>query len=357
MADLPDDLRRALEDRLAAESTDALRAAVGRLMDAYRSPSGVAAGPASRPAGPILSRPADIAAYAAYRMPATYAAMRAVFAALPGLSPTSMVDIGGGTGAAAWAATTAYESLADVTVLDRVDGALRLGAELARSAMSEALRDATWQRALLPAEIAAADLVTVSYVLGELDVADRNDVVERAAAAGGVVVVVEPGTPAGYARIIAARGRLLALGHTVLAPCPHDDACPLAAGDWCHFGARVNRTALHRRIKGADLPYEDEKYAYVATAPRALAATDGDLGADRDFGAVGDLGADGDVGADGDGQSRHARVIRRPSTRKGLVTLRLCRPDGTASDRNVTKRDPALYRRARDTSWGDAFPA
>ncbi|HEY7176387.1 MAG TPA: small ribosomal subunit Rsm22 family protein [Micromonosporaceae bacterium] len=338
MADLPNDLRRALEDRLAAESTDAVRAAVGRLMDAYRSPSGAAGGPASRPSGPILSRPADVAAYAAYRMPATYAATRAVFAALPGLRPTSMVDVGGGTGAAAWAATTAYESLANVTVLDSVDGALRLGAELARSAKSDALRGATWQRVLLPAEITAADLVTVSYVIGELDDADRTNVVERAAAAGGVVVVVEPGTPAGYARIIAARDRLLALGHTVLAPCPHDDACPLAAGDWCHFGARVNRTALHRRIKGADLPYEDEKYAYVATTPSTRAAAD-----------VG-------VGADCDGQSRHARVIRRPSTRKGLVTLRLCRPDGTASDRNVTKREPALYRRARDTSWGDAFP-
>jgi len=335
MADLPNDLRTALEQRLAEHSAAELRAAVTTLMATYRSGGAPAA-------GPILSRPVEVAAYAAYRMPATYAAMRSVFGALPMLSPTSLVDVGGGTGAAAWAAVAAYPSITAITVLDRVDGALRLGADLARSATSAALRNATWQRAMLPAGFppagSPADLVTMSYVLGELDGADRQALVDRAAAAGGAVVIVEPGTPAGYARILATRDQLLALGHAVVAPCPHQLACPLGgpvggprgAGDWCHFGARVNRTALHRRIKGADLPYEDEKFSYVATVPAVAATIDADP---------------------------EARVIRRPAQRKGLVALRLCRPDGTAADRTVTKRDPALYRRARDTSWGDAFPA
>ena len=88
---------------------------------------------------------------------------------------------------------------------------------------------------------------------------------------------------------------------------PAPGGCPLAAGDWCHFGARVNRSALHRRVKEADLGYEDEKFSYVAA---------------------------------GGGRSPTgiARVLRRPAQRKGLVSLRLCRPDGTAGDRIVTKR-------------------
>src|SRR5262245_24618326 len=98
MADLPNDLRTALEERLAEHPTAALRAAVTTLMAAYRS-----GGPPAD--GPILSRPVEVAAYAAYRMPATYAAMRSVFDALPTLAPASLVDVGGGTGAAAWAAT------------------------------------------------------------------------------------------------------------------------------------------------------------------------------------------------------------------------------------------------------------
>lgn len=111
------------------------------------------------------------------------------------------------------------------------------------------------------------DLVTVSYVLGELTAAARESLVTAAAeAAGGAVVVVEPGTPEGYARVIDARDRLIAAGLHVLAPCPHDGRCPVTGDDWCHFAARVQRTALHRQVKGAVLPYEDEKFSYVAAA-------------------------------------------------------------------------------------------
>src|SRR5215813_3839909 len=106
MADLPDELRAALSDRLSGERGDRLRAAVVRLMAAYRpEAAGTGTGPsATRPGrvdtAPILSGPAEIAAYAAYRMPATYAAVRAALPAGP--TPASLLDLGGGTGAAAW---------------------------------------------------------------------------------------------------------------------------------------------------------------------------------------------------------------------------------------------------------------
>ncbi len=319
MAELPEQLRSGLARELAGVPTDRLRAAVGRLVAAYRS--------GETPGAPILSGEVEVAAYAAYRMPATYAAVRAALAALPsGYAPATLLDVGGGTGAAAWAAAEAYPSLAGVTVLDQVGAALRRGAALA--AEHPLLRDATWrQAALVPTpELPAADLVTVSYLLGELPASARAALVDAAAGAGGTVVIVEPGTPAGYARIVEARDRLRERGLAILAPCPHQGGCPLTEGDWCHFGARINRSALHRRIKDADLGYEDEKFAYVAAgAEPAL--------------------------------TRVSRVLRRPAQRKGLVSLRLCRPDGTAGDRLVSKRDGDLYRLARDTAWGDAFPA
>jgi ribosomal protein RSM22 (predicted rRNA methylase) len=169
------------------------------------------------------------------------------------------------------------------------------------------------------------DLATASYVLAELSESDQEDLVRRAAAAATTVVIIEPGTPAGYQRVLAARSVLIEAGLHVAAPCPHQNSCPIVPGqDWCHFAVRVNRSATHRRIKQADLGYEDEKFSYVA-AVRAPVATPG------------------------------GRVLRHPQQRKGLVTLELCTPAGIGRDL-VSKRHGDLYRAARDVNWGDAWP-
>ena len=49
------------------------------------------------------------------------------------------------------------------------------------------------------------------------------------------------------------------------------------------------------------------------------------------------------------------RVLRHPLTRKGLVQLRLCTPEGGVRDEIVSKRQGERYRRARETGWGDTF--
>lgn len=323
MPDLPDDLRAALYAGLTGVAIDPLRRSVGRLIEAYRS--------GTTPKSPIVADSADAAAYAAYRMPATFSAVDAALGGLPaGIVPASLLDLGGGTGAAAWAAAARFPSIAAVTIADQAEPALAQGASLALGAASPVLRAAAWRRwALGDPAPAAADLVTVSYVLGELSSSQQRELLSVAmAAATRGLIVVEPGTPAGYARIIAARTALIDSGWTIAAPCPHQVACPLAAGDWCHFGVRVNRSALHRRLKEADLSYEDEKYAYLV--------------------AVRGWSAPAEV----------ARVLRRPIQRKGLVQLRLCRPDGSAGDRVITKKlGTEVYKAARDTDWGDAWPA
>src|SRR5207245_4884657 len=108
-------------------------------------------------------------------------------------------------------------------------------------------------------------LVVANYMIGEVDEAGQ------AALTGlmwektrDTLLVVEPGTPAGYARIIALRGRLIAAGAHVAAPCPHDGQCPLHQPDWCHFTQRLARSRAHKQVKGAEVPFEDEKFSYVA---------------------------------------------------------------------------------------------
>ncbi|MEW1954292.1 small ribosomal subunit Rsm22 family protein [Terrabacter sp. NPDC080008] len=283
---------------------------------------------------PILASGVHVAAYAAYRMPATHAALSRVLEAVAdrGVAPRSLLDLGGGTGAAAWAAAGAFPSLESLTVLDQVEAALALGRDLLADAPSPALANATFRRAVAGAwPDDQADLVTVSYVLSELDEHQQDALVRDAMRRGRVVVVAEPGTPDGYGRVIRVRTALLAAGWTLLGPCPHEAECPLLHSDWCHFAARVSRSAEHRRIKGAELSYEDEKFSWVAgAAPGVL---------------------DSQVT-----QATPGRIIRHPLKRKGLVEFQVCRTDGTAGREVVSKKAGERYRKARDAEWGDTLP-
>ncbi|MFE9307096.1 small ribosomal subunit Rsm22 family protein [Streptomyces sp. NPDC088353] len=315
-------LRAALSGLLDGLPPRQAAGAVERLIANYRGSTPTDA--------PILRDRADVVAYAAYRMPATFEAVRSALEAFaeaaPEWTPASHTDVGGGTGAAAWAVGATWDGIRPVTVLDWAEPALALGREIAEA--DPALRDARWQRARIGAALTLdeTDLVTVSYVLGELTEADRAAVVAAAAAAARAVVVVEPGTPDGYARVIEARDRLIEAGFQVAAPCPHSVACPIVPGtDWCHFSARVSRSSLHRQVKGGSLAYEDEKFSYVAATRFPVAPAP-------------------------------ARVVRRPQIRKGQVLLNLCTPDEGLQRETVTKRHGDLYRAARDTDWGDPWP-
>jgi ribosomal protein RSM22 (predicted rRNA methylase) len=136
------------------------------------------------------------------------------------------------------------------------------------------------------------------------------------------LVVLEPGTPAGYRRIIALRRQLIASGASVLAPCPHDGECPLQAPDWCHFSQRLPRLRAHMQLKRAELPFEDEKFSYVVLTREPIA-------------------------------SRPARVLAQPVLTKIEVTAKHCTADGLEIVK-VPYRDRAAYARARRWRWGEA---
>ncbi|MFF3287328.1 small ribosomal subunit Rsm22 family protein [Streptomyces sp. NPDC003023] len=320
-----DTLRAALAGLVDGLPPTQAAQAVERLIASYRGDTPTGA--------PILRDRGDVVAYAAYRMPATFEAVRSALAALraaaPDWVPATHTDIGGGTGAASWAVSEAWDEAApSTTVLDWAEPALALGRELAVASQVPSLRDAKWQRSRISSSlrVESTDLVTVSYVLKELTAADRAAVVAEAARAARAVVVVEPGTPDGYERIIEARDALIAAGMHVAAPCPHSAACPIEPGtDWCHFAARVSRSSLHRQVKGGSLPYEDEKFSYVAATRFPVAPV-------------------------------AARVTRKPQIRKGLVLLDLCTEHEGLRRDTVTKRHGELYKAARDAEWGDAWP-
>jgi ribosomal protein RSM22 (predicted rRNA methylase) len=325
-------LPAAVQAGLAGAGIPSLSAGVQRLMTAYRS--------GEVPDAPVMASRADAAAYAAYRMPATVAATASALQetrlSLPGWRPASLLDLGAGTGGAAWAAADELPSIESMTLLEQSAEAMRLGKAIFAAAQSACLRAATWRSwrlasAGMPSadlELAAADVAIAAYVLGELTSAQQSALVSLAIQAAPVVLLVEPGTPAGHRRILAARGQLMAAGYLVAAPCPHQLHCPLdVEGDWCHFGARLQRSSVHRQAKGAELSYEDEKFSYVAAVRQPQPDADVPLG----------------------------RIVRRPQQRKGLVMLDLCVRDGSVRRELVSKSKGESYRRARKISWGERW--
>jgi ribosomal protein RSM22 (predicted rRNA methylase) len=316
--DLPAELKAALDARLhgLSRSDAADRAAL--ISRTYRDGGG---------SGAIRSE-TDALAYALARMPATYAAVTASLNALceitPDFAPASLIDVGAGPGTATWAAAETFSSLRSFALVDANIALRALALDLMRS--STRLRDIAYQRgeardALADAE--PADLVVASYMIGELDSAEQKALAALMwAKTRDTLLVVEPGTPAGYARIIALREQLIASGAHVAAPCPHDGQCPLQTPDWCHFTQRLPRSRAHKQVKGAEVPFEDEKFSYVALR-RAPAA------------------------------AHPARVLAQPDVTKIEVTAKLCTSHGLVIAK-VPRRAKADYARARRWRWGDA---
>ncbi len=319
--DLPPALRQGVDALLHGVRRSGLAARSSDLSDGYR------AGKASKV---VIRSAEDAAAYAAARLPATYAAVaRALSEAderLVDFQPTSLLDAGSGPGAAGWAATQLWGSLETAVLLDSsrifLDLAKRLaaGGPPALAQADRRLADLTqadpWPR---------ADLVLASYVLAELPQDKIPDVVENLwSACDGLMVVVEPGSSEGWAKIKLARDRLIALGAVLVAPCAHALPCPIQAPDWCHFVQRLPRSRDHRQAKGADRPFEDEKFIYLIAARPELALT---------------------------GQA--PRILAPPRQTKTAIEFKICTPAGTCSTHTVARRDKDNYPAARRLDWGD----
>src|SRR3981189_281741 len=215
--DLPAELKAALDAKLQglSRSDAAQRAAL--ISRTYRGGGG---------SGAIRSEAVALA-YALARMPATYAALTASLNALceirPDFAPKNLLDVGAGPGTATWAAAEAFSSLQDFTLLD-ANGALRsLALDLARkSARLRGMAYEPGQARSLLAHADAADLVIASYMIGETGDAEQKALAKLMwAKTRDTLLVVEPGTPAGYARILALRAQLIASGAHVAPPCPH----------------------------------------------------------------------------------------------------------------------------------------
>ncbi|UWU14873.1 methyltransferase type 11 [Rhizobium sullae] len=318
--ELPRILREQVEEMLEGQPLDGLKRAAARLSSRYRQEL--------RDGSFHISDGLAAKAYLAARLPATYAAIRAAYEMIsevrPDFAPEHFVDVGAGPGSALWAAAGCWPEIKSAVMVEASDAIRDVGRKLSeRLDLQTDWLDGNLIKAL--PKIAPADLVTIAYVLDEIEPHQIAASIDKLwALTLDTLVIIEPGTPAGWDRILTARDLLLSKGAHLVAPCPHATDCPLTRPDWCHFSRRVARSKMHRLVKDADVPWEDEKYIFIAASRLA-------------------------------DEAPQARIIAPPQGPGGVIRLKLCQSDGTAGERTFSKRDGATFKWARRANWGDAL--
>lgn len=319
METFPLELSNAIDRELASLPPNELREACFELTERYAQ-------------GQFIKTQQHRHAYMGARLPATYGATRQVFRRIePHLaSINSLLDLGAGMGGSAWAGKDAMPALQRATLFEKDIEMLRFGQMLSQNHLDSLqiswCRDDVREAVSFPEH----EAVLISYLLNELTPKEQIGLVSRAyETATKLLILIEPGTPHGYGNILRARTHLIQLGAHIVAPCPHQNACPLVPAfkegkDWCHFSVRIPRGKYHRRAKEGSLPYEDEKYSYLVASRTAIPP------------------------------SGH-RIIKAPILKTGHVILDLCTEQGKEERRIVSKSEGALYARARDSGWGDTW--
>lgn len=268
----------------------------------------------------------DLGAYLTTRMPATYAAISRVLGQVAsdagGFRPQSLLDVGAGPGTASWAAMAKWPEIEHVSMIEVDTRFASLAQELAKQSEVSALQRSHIIAAKLGESGAKAELVIAAYIFAELE--------ERAAGEAAlklwtqceqVLVIIEPGTPRGFARIRNARAALLAAGAHMLGPCTQSGACPMAGNDWCHFTQRLTRSREHMHAKAATVPFEDEPFSWVAVSKNKYSLQAG-------------------------------RIVAPPVTTKINVELKVCSAQGLVTQQ-IASRDKQAYKRAKKLEWGD----
>ncbi|EIN14400.1 Rsm22-domain-containing protein [Punctularia strigosozonata HHB-11173 SS5] len=252
----------------------------------------------------------DGTAFATVALPAHYSAILSVFDHLkdrlgPEWAPSQLIDWYAGTGSGLWAALHAFQrsgadsshgTIAESTIssylaIEKREGLAAIGKRLLTYSDTGALV-ALWRRMfqeddkLSRAEAQGRDVIALSaFAISALKTPlEKKQLVKEMWQSGAdVIVLIDHDTKAGFESIAEAREVLLKLGRKeledpdteswptrgshVVAPCPHDGACPLyTAGSSnliCGFSQRMQRPEFVRKTKHSGTGHEDVGYSYV----------------------------------------------------------------------------------------------
>ena len=298
--EIPEELKNAIEELLSKNKTNEIIENAQIISNRYRNNDGKGK--------KLLTEQNEAISYAISRMPATYAAIySAMSQTIENYEENlhTLFDIGTGTGAATWAVNELAE-ITDVKCFERENKMINIGKQLMSNTE---LSKVKWEQFdILQDNITEkADIVVTSYMINELPENEKEFVIEKLwNATNKLLIIIEPGTPAGFKNILKVRKKLLKDGGYIVAPCTHQGECPISKDDWCAFYARVFRSSIHKQAKKGELGYEDEKFSYIAFSKVPT-------------------------------QNTESRILRHPQIYKGYVNVKLCTKDGI-QEKNILKK-------------------
>lgn len=315
---IPDELNQAIEEQIKKFDIKILKKDAQILSDRYLNKE--------RTGKTLLSEDSEALAYSIMRMPATYGAVTTAFnnvlEIINSNNFNSILDIGAGTGAGEWALSNLIE-FEKIICLERENAMRKLGQNLLKN--NSNFQKIEWiNKDITKDELPEADVVIVSYVINELSPEERQKIIDKILSIDSkLVLIIEPGTPEGFKNIKQIRKIAVDSGKFIVAPCTTCKECKLPENDWCHSTVRVERTKIHKLLKSADLPYEDEKFSYIAISKEKY-------------------------------EMAESRILRHPIIEPGKITLKLC-TNGNIEEKIITKKDKENFKIAKKKKCGDKF--
>mgnify|MGYP000359394302 CR=1 FL=1 len=189
----------------------------------------------------------------------------------------SLVDLGSGPGTSLWALAK-KNWVKKITLMEKSTPFIDLSKQLATAnnyVQSSHFKVKYLQGDISTDSIPSADIVLASYCLNELP-DKKNKIKNIWQAAKQYIVLIEPGTPENFQKMLSIRNFFISHGATIVAPCPGNIQCPLekVKDTWCHFRTKLPRHKNHIYIKSAKLPFEEEPYFYlIAKKNKSISTT------------------------------------------------------------------------------------
>lgn len=271
-----------------------------------------------------LNDTTKVVAYAATRMISTHGVLEKIMELIPSDAQiSSLLDLGAGTGAGAFASLNLFPDIKELHLVDQSKAMLAMAQTLLKD--SDAKVQLHVQNMTDLKELTPCDLVIISYALHEMEPEAQRTLLEKAwGLTKQYLVIAEPGTPYAFKHFVKNRSYLIKNGATVVAPCSHENLCPLGDSqkDWCHFSVRLARPYFYQQIKGGSKSYGDEKYTFGIFKKGAPLKTLGDP------------------------------IIAHPRKSGGLMQLNICTAEGI-KEIKITRKDKDAFKAARHLEWGD----